>query len=209
MKHLFSLLWVMPMVVLVMLTGCDDDPAKENTPELITQVKLTFTPVAGGAASPVVVTATDPDGAGPQDLAVDGPITLLPSTAYDLSIDLFNTLLAPTDDGYDIGAEIEEEADEHQFFFRFSDGVFSSPTGTGNIKDSPSTPVGPLNYLDEDANGRPLGLLTRWITDNVEVSGQSFRIVLKHQPGTKSATSTSLDGEADLDITFDLNVAPL
>jgi len=188
----------------VLFTGCDDDPAKENTPELITQVKLTFTPLTTG--STVVVTATDPDGAGPQSLVVDGPIMLTQSTTYDLSIELINGLLNPSDDGYDITAEVEEEADEHQFFFRFSDGVFSSPTGTGNIKDNASTPTGPINYQDADVNGKPLGLVTRWVTDNVEVSGKSFRIVLKHQPGIKSATSTSLDGETDLDITFELTV---
>ncbi|QOI96814.1 MAG: hypothetical protein HRU69_04590 [Flammeovirgaceae bacterium] len=200
-KHLLLFLSVAGSLI---LSGCDDDPAREDVPELITQVKLTFTPIAGGSA--VVVTATDPDGNGPQDLVADGPIELMQSTTYDLSIELFNGLLDPTDDGYNLTAEIEEEADEHQFFFRFSTGVFSTPTGSGNIKDNPSTPVDDINYLDEDTNGRPLGLLTRWTTDNVEVSDKSFRIVLKHQPGIKSGTSTSLDGETDVDITFVLTV---
>jgi hypothetical protein len=207
MKLIYPFPLVALLVLLVLFAGCGDDPAKENTPELITQVKLTFTPVAGGSV--VVITATDPDGAGPQDLVADGPIMLTQSTTYDLSIELINGLLDPSDDGYDITEEIEEEADEHQFFFRFSDGVFSSPTGTGNIKDNASTPTGPINYQDEDVNGKPLGLLTQWVTDNVTVSGKSFRIVLKHQPGIKSATSTSLDGETDLDITFALAVEPL
>lgn len=199
-KHLlFSLL-----IASLILFGCDDDPAKEDVPELITKVTLTFTPAGGGTT--VVVTATDPDGDGPQDLTVDGPIDLAPSKTYDLSLELINGLLDPSDDGYNVTAEIEEEADEHQFFFRFSDEVFSSPTGTGNIKDNPSTPVGDINYLDEDGNGRPLGLLTRWSTDNVSVSDKSFRILLKHQPGVKSGTSTSLDGETDVDITFVLTV---
>lgn len=188
----------------IVFAGCDDDPQKESVPELITQVTLTFTPSTGGIT--VIVTATDPDGNGPQDLVVDGPINLVPSSTYDLSIELINGLLDQGDDGYSITEEIEEEADEHQFFFRFSDGVFSAPAGTGNIKDNASTPVGDINYLDEDVNARPLGLSTRWSTDNVTVSDKSFRILLKHQPGIKSDTSTSLDGETDVDITFVLNV---
>lgn len=204
MKFFSRLLLMITAGTLVGLTGCDDDPEKENVPELITQVQLTFTPLTSG--STVVVTATDPDGAGPQSIEVDGPIMLTQSTTYNLTIELINGLLNPSDDGYNITAEVEEEADEHQFFFQFSDGVFSSPAGTGNIKDSPSDPVGEINYLDEDGNGRPLGLATRWVTDNVEVSDKSFRIVLKHQPGLKSDTSTSLDGETDLDITFVLVV---
>ncbi|MCK6616807.1 MAG: hypothetical protein L6Q51_04110 [Cyclobacteriaceae bacterium] len=204
MNNVIRKLVILPLAFSLLLSGCDDDPAREDVPELITQVKLTFTPVAGGSV--VVVTATDPDGNGPQDLVADGPIELMQSTTYDLSIELFNGLLDPTDDGYNLTAEIEEEAGEHQFFFRFSADVFSTPTGTGNIKDNPSTPVSDINYLDEDINSRPLGLVTRWTTDNVEVSDKSFRIVLKHQPGIKSDTSTSLDGETDVDITFVLLV---
>ena len=197
-------MFLVPVLAALVFTGCDDDPAKENVPELITQITLTFTPTGGGSA--VTVTATDPDGDGPQDLEVDGPINLAKNTTYTLSLELVNGLLDPGDDGYDITEEIEEEGDEHQFFFRFSDGVFASPTGTGNIKDNPSTVVGTINYADEDANGRPIGLTTSWTTADVTVSDKSFRLMLKHQPGTKSATSTSLDGETDVDITFVLNV---
>ncbi len=204
MKTFLHVLLLMAVGALLVFTGCDDDPGKENVPELITEVTLTFTPAGGGSA--VVVTATDPDGDGPQDLQVDGPITLAKNTTYVLTLELINGLLDPGDDGYYITEEIEEEADEHQFFFRFSEGVFASPTGSGNIKDTPSTPVGTINYLDEDDNGRPLGLSTSWTTDNVTVSDKSFRVMLKHQPGLKSATSTSLDGETDVDLTFVLHV---
>ena len=34
----------------------------------------------------------------------------------------------------------------------------------------------------------------------------SFNVVLKHQPGVKSATSTANDGGTDVDITFDISV---
>jgi hypothetical protein len=190
---------------LIAFSGCEnDDPIPENIPELITTVTLKFTPAGGGAA--ITVTATDPDGEGVQDISVDGPINLVKGVQYTLSLQLINGLYDPGDDGYDITAEVKEEGDEHQFFFRFSEGVFSSPTGTGNIKDNASSVAGAINYLDEDSNGLPIGIETSWTAINAATTDKSFRLLLKHQPEIKSSTSGSLDGESDLDITFVVNV---
>jgi hypothetical protein len=185
--------------VLVIFNGCkDDDPEPENVPELITKVVLRFTPPGG---APVVVSATDPDGEGSQNLQLDGPINLVKGTSYTLTIELINGLYNVGQDGYDITAEVREEGDEHQLFFSWSDGVFSSPTGTGNINST-----GTVNYQDEDDDGRPIGLTTSWTSAASSTTGKFFRVLLKHQPGIKSNSSTSVDGETDLDITFLLNV---
>jgi hypothetical protein len=190
---------------LIFLSGCkNDDPEPENIPELITKVTLKFTPAGGGAV--VSVTATDPDGEGVQDIKVDGPINLVKGTQYTLALELINGLYNAGEDGYNLTAEVEEEGDEHQFFFRFSEGAFSSPTGTGNIKDNSSTATGSINYLDKDVSNLPIGISTSWTSSGVAASAKSFRVVLKHQPDIKSSTSTSLDGESDLDISFVLNV---
>jgi len=190
---------------LTILSGCNnDDPEPENIPELITKASLTFTPADGGSA--VTVTATDPDGDGVQDIKVDGPINLAKGKQYTLVLKLINGLFKPGDDGYDITLEVEEEGDEHQFFFSFSEGVFSSPAGMGNIKNNVSSITGSINYLDEDVNGLPIGISTSWTTADAATTAKSFRVILKHQPGIKSSTSSSLDGESDLDITFVLNV---
>ncbi len=201
MKRFLSLVLTVALVVTAMLylTSCGDDPEKENAPELITKITLTFSPAGGG--DPIIVNAVDPDGEGPQDLAAEGPIELVEGVTYILSITLFNDLLAPGEEGYDLTEEILEEADEHQFFFGFSNDVFSSPTGSGNI--APST--GSINYEDEDANGLPVGLVTRWTTGAAQ-SDKFFRVMLKHLPEIKSATSTSADGETDADVTFTLNI---
>jgi hypothetical protein len=184
---------------LAFLSSCDDDePTKEDTPELITKATLTFTPTGGGTT--VVVTATDPDGEGVQDIIVDDPINLAVAKSYTLSIEMINELAAPTDPEYDITGEVEEEGDEHIFFFSWTNNVFTDPAGNGNV-DSRSDDV---NYEDEDANGLPLGLETSWTT-SAAASGK-FRVVLKHQPNLKSATSGYSDGETDLDIEFDINV---
>ena len=200
-----SLMLLLIAVSLVWLSGCkNDDPKPENIPELVTKLTLKFTPAGGGAA--VAVTATDPDGEGVQDIKVDGPINLIKGTQYTLSLELINGLYKIGEDGYNITAEVEEEGDEHQFFFRFSEGAFSSPTGTGNIKDNSSSTDGSINYLDKDVNNLPIGISTSWTSSTVAASDKSFRVLLKHQPDIKSGTSTSLDGESDLDISFVLNV---
>jgi hypothetical protein len=195
-----NILSVPTFMCMFFISACDsDDPQKENTPELITKVELTFSPAGGG--DDIVVTATDPDGGGVQPIATDGPIELEAGTTYTLTIGLYNELLAPTEEGYDITEEVEAESDEHLFFFAWTNNVFSDPAGNGNI-DTRSDDV---NYEDEDGNSLPLGLATSWTAASAAADG-TFRIVLKHQPGLKSAVSTAADGETDLDLTFDINV---
>ena len=181
----------------VMVSCDEDEPAKEDTPELITKVTLTFTPTTG---EPIVVTAEDPDNIGSQDI-VTSPIALKINTTYTLSISLINGLADPGDEAYDIGKEVEEEGDEHMFFFSWTGG-FSSPEGDGNIDNRSDAVV----YGDEDVNGLPLGLITTWTTGTEASTENTFRIVLKHQPDLKSTTSTTQDGETDMDLEFDLTI---
>ncbi len=147
-----------------------------------------------------MVTATDPDGEGVQDIQIDGPIDLEANKSYTLRVTLINGLAQPSDAEYNVTEEVEEEADEHMFFFSWTNDVFSDPTGDGNI-DSRTDIV---NYEDDDVNGLPLGLETSWATDGV--SSGNFRVILKHQPDLKSETSGSSIGETDLDITFSINI---
>jgi hypothetical protein len=180
----------------VMLGGCDKDPEPENIPEEITRVVLTF---SAPGANPIEVVATDPDLGGPQNMEI-GSIVLNAYTDYTLTIEMFNGFYEVGDPEYNITGEVEEEGAEHQLFFSWSSEVFTSPTGTGNIGA-----VGTVNYADEDANGLPIGLSTTWTTGTA-TNGKTFRIVLKHQPDIKSATSTSADGESDLDIIFPISI---
>ncbi len=179
----------------LMFSGCGDDeaPEAENEEEVIDLVRLTFTPDGGGTA--VVAEANDPDGEGAAGFTLD-PINLAANTAYTLTLELQNTA-----ESEDITQEIVEEDDEHIFFFSFTDGVFSNPTGNGNIDNRADA----VNYNDQDDNGFPVGLSTGWTTGDAS-SGNSFRVVLKHQPGIKTATSTANDGESDVDLEFTLNV---
>lgn len=195
--HFLSMAFIATVVFL--FSSCsEDDPKKEDVPELITTVTLTFTPTDNG--TPVVATATDPDGGGIQDLVIDGPINLAANKSYNLTIELTNGLASPRDPEYYITAEVEEESDEHMFFFSWTNNVFSNPAGNGNIDNRSDV----VNYTDEDENGLPLGLKTSWTA--ATTSTGVFRVILKHQPELKSATSSSTTGETDLDISFVINV---
>lgn len=179
--------------------GCEaEEPVKEDVPELITKVTLTFTPVGGG--TDVLVTATDPDGEGVENIKVDGAINLAAGTNYRLSLTLINELAEMSSPEYDITDEVEDEGAEHLFFYGWTSNVFSNPTGDGNIDNRADE----VNYEDMDEGGLPLGLATSW-TAGVASSG-TFRLILKHQPQLKTATSDVNTGETDLDITFEINI---
>ena len=185
---------------LLFLGSCSkDDPKPENIKEAITKATFKFTPAAGGAS--VTVTATDPDGDGPLPRTLSGPINLVKNVSYTLSITLINELAKPTDPEYNVTEEVEEEADEHMFFFAWTNNTFSNPTGNGNVDNRSDV----VNYVDSDSKGLPLGLETSWTTINATGNG-TFQVILKHQPDLKSATSKSTDGESDLDVTFNLTV---
>src|SRR5688572_16939762 len=105
--HMKRVLIVISLAILLTAFGCEvEDPVREDVPELITKVTLTFTPAVG---DPVVVTATDPDGEGVQDFHVDGDIKLEATKSYSLSLALANGLLNPSEPEYNVTAEVEQE----------------------------------------------------------------------------------------------------
>ena len=199
MKNIFKLNYLLYAVLtLFIFTACEEDeaaPEEENEVEVFTDVKLVFTPSGGGAA--VEAAAQDPDGAGVQELQVLGTINLAANTEYTLTMVIENCLESPCEL---MNEEIEEEDDEHQFFFAFTNDVFTSPAGNGNI-DSASDP---LNYNDADANGNSLGLNTSCTTGSA--SNGTFTVQLQHQPDVKTATSGATDVDTDFALTFNLNI---
>ena len=199
MKNIFRLNYLLYAVLtLFIFTACEEDeaaPEEENEVEVFTDVKLVFTPTGGGAA--VEAAAQDPDGAGVQELQVLGAINLAANTSYTLTMVIENCLESPCEL---MNEEIEEEDDEHQFFFAFTNDAFTSPAGNGNI-DSASDPI---NYNDSDGNGNSLGLNTSWTTGSA--SSGTFTVQLQHQPDVKTATSGSTDGDTDFALTFNLNI---
>lgn len=180
----------------MLLSSCGDDdvPMAEEEEEIIDKMTLTFTPTSGGTT--VTAAALDPDGEGVQDFQLE-EVDLAINTTYRMTILLENTM-----ENENVSEEIAEEDDEHLFFFSFTDGLFSDPTGNGNVDNRADN----LNYNDTDGNN-PVGLSTTWTTTGTVSVNNSFRVVLKHQPnGIKSATSSATDGETDIDINWTVNV---
>lgn len=173
-----------------------DDPPIENEEEVITDITLKFTNSVDDS-DVVTARAQDPDGEGVEELQVLDDIQLQAGVTYILTFDIFNGLENPPED---IGEEIEEEADEHQLFFQFTENAFSSPEGNGNFDNADD----PVNYNDLDGEGNPVGLETTWTTSAETVTDGFFRVRLQHQPDIKSSSTTVNDGDTDFDINFTL-----
>ena len=203
MKNILKLKYLLfAVLTLFIFTACEEDeaaPEEEEEMEVITDVKLIFTPTntLSGLAT-VEATAQDPDGEGVQELEVKDAINLAANATYTLTFDIKNNLETP---GEDIGEEIKEEDDEHQIFFSFTNGAFTNPAGDGNIDNASD----PINYNDQDANGNPVGLNTTWTTGGAQNDG-SFTVRLQHQPGVKTSSSSASTGDTDFELQFVLNI---
>jgi len=206
MNSVYYILLILVVGLCVISCGDDDDPmememememeGENEEEEEISQVVLTFTPQEGEA---VTATWLDADGEGSGAPTIDD-IELVEGVTYTLAV-VFTNTLGTVDE--DITAEIQEEDDEHQIFFGFTDGIFADPSGDGNI-DNGSDPV---NYNDMDDNGLPVGLSTTWTAGGHTDNPGEFNVILKHQPDVKTATSDSNTGSTDVDITFPLSIA--
>lgn len=195
MKRIHPFFWSFLFLALnISLFSCDDDdvPPAENEEEIIASVTLLFTPDNGGEA--LSFTYSDPDGDGGSKPPSIEPIVLAANTSYTMTIALAGV------NGENITAEVNKEADEHMFFFGWTQGLFSAPQGTGNITSRSGT----VDYKDKDANNQPLGLITSWIT--ADAATGTFTTILKHQPDSKTATSTVETGETDIEVNWPITI---
>jgi hypothetical protein len=169
-------------------SACKDekDPEPDHEHDVVTTVTLTLTPTDN---SKPVVTAIweDQDGPGGNAPTID-ELVLSANTTYTGSI-AFASEEAHGDHhhAHDLTADIREEGTAHEIFYLV-------------------TPQNLVTFskTDKDASGLPIGLET---TATTTAAGQGkVRIILKHQPGTKSSTSNENTGESDVDITFNTKV---
>lgn len=167
---------------------CKKDPVTPvvtNEEELITTINYTLTPTNGGTA--VILTFKDLDGDGGEAPVITGG-TLAANQTYTGKLALLNESETPAED---ITEEIEEEDEEHQFFFQSS------------ISDLTIT------YNDQDENGNPIGLNSTLNTGNAATG--SITITLRHEPnksaeGVSEGNINNAGGETDIEVTFPLNV---
>lgn len=171
---------------MLLLTGCKkDDPVIPNEEEVITTLNYTLTPSDGG--TPVVFTFQDLDGDGGNPPIITGG-TLAMNTTYIGFLELLNELETPPGN---ITEEVEEEADEHQFFFQ------TSLSGVN------------FSYDDMDANGNPIGLLTTVTTEGP--GNGTITVILRHEPdkfalGVSNGDISNAGGETDIEVVFNVEV---
>lgn len=177
-----STIWLMSaFAVLTTLISCgDNDPVIPNEEELITTVHYTLTPEGGG--SDVVLSWIDIDGDGNGNI-VGG--TLAANTNYIGTISLLNESETPSEN---ITLEVEEEAEDHQFFFEVESGLNAT-----------------ISYDDSDANNNPIGIMTKLSTGDASIG--IIDLILRHQPdksaaNVKAGDKTNAGGSTDVEISL-------
>jgi hypothetical protein len=158
------------------------DPQNNNEEELITTLKLILT--EDGTSNVSTFQFADLDGSGGNAPTVDN-IVLEAGKTYHGKIILLDQTKSPADS---ISNEVEEEADEHQFFFEVT---------TANLT---------ISYTDFDSHGVPLGLFPDVVTG--AASSGTLKVTLKHQPELKptSGMGDSTKGETDVEVTFNVTI---
>ena len=167
----------------------DDHSHGPGEVELITTLKITFTPQGGG--SPLTVQFQDLDGEGGNAPVVDR-IVVDAGTVYDGVIQELNGLESPPED---ITEEIREEAEVHQLFFETLGG-FAPATVAYADKES--------DYVTNTGADHPVGLkFTLTVPPNAR-NGQ-FRVSQSHyDAGPKDGVTPS--DETDIEVTFEVEV---
>lgn len=181
MKKLFFI----PLSLILFLTACEkDDPVIVNDEELITTLRLEFTP--SDSSQVKVIQFQDLDGDGGQAPIITAD-TLNANTNYSLRLYVLNESENPVED---ITAEISEEALDHQFFFLVDNTLDLT-----------------ISYNDFDDNSNPIGLVN-YATTQAASSGQ-LSVILRHQgdkfaAGVSSGDITNAGGGTDIEVSFDV-----
>jgi hypothetical protein len=188
--------FIQPLFAVVLLSmavvGCKKEEEPEpptqpptNESELITTLVLTFNDPE--TSENFVMRFSDPDGdGGTAPVITSDPLPT--GRAYALSISVLDESGSSP---VDLTSQIQSEAEEHQFFFAVQGANLS------------------VSYSDQDANGKPLGLV------NLAISGASstgsLTVVLRHQPdknaaGVSDGDITNAGGDTDIEVVFPVTI---
>lgn len=169
----------------LLFTACSDDddtPDPVNEEEVITTMTITLAPQGGGTN--ITLQSRDLDGDGPNapDITVSG--NLAANATYSAAIVLLNETETPAED---VTEEVQDEDEEHQFFF----------VTTGNITD--------VSYGDQDGDGNPVGILFTLTTG--DAGDATLAVTLRHEPKKPNdGTLADAGGETDITQTFNLTI---
>ena len=181
MKNLkiLSLLFTLAIIVI----SCSDDdetPEPVDEEEVITTMTITLSPQGGGTDITLQTRDLDGDGPNAPDITISGNLSA--NATYDGAIELLNETENPAED---ITAEVQQEDEEHQFFF----SVSGSLATTG--------------YSDQDADGNPVGLQFTLVTG--AAGSGVLGVTLRHEP-KKPNDGTLADAGGETDISQNFNV---
>ncbi len=170
----------------ISFTACDpDDPIIPNEEELITSLVYSLTPSDGTAVKTFSFQDLDGDGGNAPIIMV---ATLEANTTYTGTISIMNEAEDPS---INITTEIEEEDEDHQFFYETDvDGLS-------------------IAYGDQDGTGNPVGLKTTLTTG--DAGSGTLKITLRHEPnksadGVTAGIISNAGGETDIEVTFIVDV---
>ncbi len=179
---LFSII-ALSSLLFIACSDDDDAPEPVNEEEVITTMTITLSPQGGGTNITLQTRDLDGDGPDPPDVTVSGDLAA--NTTYDGSIELLNETETPAED---ITEEVEEEDDEHQFFFDIGGGLDAT-----------------TDYANFDGDGNPLG--TEFTLTAADASSGNITITLRHEPNKPNdGTLADAGGETDIAQTFDLTI---
>jgi hypothetical protein len=167
----------------ILLSSCSDDHDEEghdHEEELITTVTYTLS----NGSDVVILKFQDLTGGSIDDATYDVSGSLTANTTYTGSVELLNETESPADN---ITTEVQEEGNEHEFFYS------SSVAGISIAK------------TDADMNGNPIGIETSLTTGNAGAG--TLTIILKHEP-TKpnNGVSAEAGGSTDAEVTFNISI---
>ncbi|QQR98155.1 MAG: hypothetical protein IPK18_01045 [Sphingobacteriales bacterium] len=173
------------LMIILFFAQCKKLPKPVNETELITRIDFTFTDSTN--QSKIFLYCVD-------DAIYNNrkdTITLYPNRTYKLEIEIFSSKNTNTIDT--ISYEIEEEATEHQLFII-------------------SKLINNFNYLDNDSDGNPLGLISKITTDSTKTNTLSnLTLILRHELnkngiGVKDGNPTNAGGGTDIDISLKIKL---
>ena len=178
---------VFSTMIAMTLTSCsNDDQEIINEEEVITTLEVTLIPQGGGTT--VTLVSRDLDGDGPNAPVVSVSGALQANKTYAGTAKVLNETETPAEN---ITLEVEEEGDEHQFFYTFSNSIAT------------------VAYTDQDKNGRPIGITFNVTTTSAGIG--NFTVTLRHEPnktaaGVAAGNITNAGGETDVEVDFSLTV---
>jgi hypothetical protein len=168
----------------LIFASCSDDD--DNTPDPVNEEEvittMTITLDSGSDQVELQFQDLDGDGPDPATVTVSGPLNA--NTVYDGSIILLNETEMPAEN---ITEEVEEEDDEHQFFYTVGSGLAAQ-----------------TEYANFDGDGNPLG--TVFILTTGAASSGSLTFTLRHEPNKPNSGLEDAGGSTDIEVSFDLVV---